>query len=85
MQGIDIYNGTGTVDFKAVKNAGYDFAMIKASEGHTLADKSLSRNLTEAAKAGLHTGAYHWFWGRSAAETQREIDFFLSLVRGCKM
>lgn len=85
MKGIDIYNGTKTVDFAKVKAAGYEFAMIKASEGHTLADASLSRNLTEAAKAGLHTGVYHWFWGRSAEETQQEIDFFLQRVRGCKM
>ena len=85
MKGIDIYNGTGTVDFTAVKNAGYEFVMIKSSEGHTLADKSLSRNLTEAAKAGLHTGVYHWFWGRSVEETQQEIDFFLQTIKGCKM
>ena len=85
MKGIDIYNGTKTVDFAKVKAAGYEFAMIKASEGHTLADASLSRNLTEAAKAGLHTGVYHWFWGRSTEETQQEIDFFLQRVRGCKM
>ena len=85
MKGIDIYNGTGVVDFAKVKAAGYGFAMIKASEGHTLADASLSRNLTEAAKAGLHTGVYHWFWGRSTEETQQEIDFFLQRVRGCKM
>lgn len=85
MKGIDIYNGTGTVDFNAVKKAGYEFVMIKSSEGHTLRDKSLSRNLSEAAKAGLHTGVYHWFWGRSVEETQTEIDFFLNVIRGCKM
>lgn len=85
MKGIDIYNGTGDVNFRAVKSAGYEFVMIKSSEGHTLADKSLSRNLTEAAKAGLHTGVYHWFWGRSEAETRQEMDFFLSVVRGCKL
>ena len=85
MKGIDIYNGTGTVDFSAVKKAGYDFVMIKSSEVHTLVDKSLTRNLTEAAKAGLHTGVYHWFWGRSVEETQQEIDFFLKTVKGCQM
>ena len=85
MKGIDIYNGTGVVDFNKVKAAGYDFVMIKSSEGHTLADKSLSRNLTEAAKAGVYTGVYHWFWGRSEEETDLEIDFFLKTIRGCKM
>lgn len=85
MKGIDIYNGTGTVDFNAVKSAGYEFVITKSSEGHTLRDNSLSRNLTEAAKAGLHTGVYHWFWGRSESETDQEIEFFLSVIRGCKM
>ena len=50
MKGIDVYNGTGTVDFTAVKNAGYEFVMIKSSEGHTLADKSLSAILQKRQK-----------------------------------
>lgn len=85
LKGIDVYNGNGVVDWPKVKAAGYDFAMMKASEGYTLADASMSRNLAGAAKAGLHTGVYHWIHATTAAEAIREADFFLKLVRGCKM
>lgn len=85
LKGIDVYNGNGAVDWPKVKAVGYGFAMIKSSEGHTLADASMARNLAGAAKAGLHTGVYHWIHATTAAEAIREADFFLGLVRGCKM
>lgn len=84
-KGIDVYNGNGAVNWSLVKAAGYDFTMIKASEGYTLADASMARNLAGAAKAGLHTGVYHWIHATMAAEAVREADFFLKLIRGCKM
>ncbi|MDU7337375.1 MAG: glycoside hydrolase family 25 protein [Clostridium sp.] len=84
-KGIDVYNGTGNVDWNLVKEAGYDFTMIKASEGYTLADKRMSENLTNAAVAGLHTGVYHWTHAVSTEEAAREATHFLNLVRGCKM
>ncbi|WP_195199225.1 glycoside hydrolase family 25 protein [Faecalispora jeddahensis] len=85
IKGIDVYNGSGTVNWSQVFAAGYRFAMIKASEGHTLADASMARNLAGAAKAGLHTGVYHWIHATTVAEAIREADFFLKLIRGCKM
>src|SRR5579864_7967935 len=33
VEGIDIYDGTGSVTWSAVKAAGIDFAIIKASQG----------------------------------------------------
>ena len=84
-KGIDVYNGTGKVDWKLVKEAGYDFAMIKSSEGHTLADRSMSENLTNAAAAGLHTGVYHWMHAVTTEEAAKEAEFFLNIIRGCKM
>lgn len=84
-KGIDVYNGTGKVDWLLVKEAGYDFAMIKSSEGHTLADQSMSENLTKAAVAGLHTGVYHWLHAVTTEEAAKEAAFFLNVVRGCKM
>lgn len=84
-KGIDVYNGNGAVNWSQVKAAGYNFAMIKASEGYTLADASMARNLAGAAKAGLHTGVYHWIHATTVAEAIREAEFFLKIVRGCKM
>ena len=33
VEGIDIYDGNGTINWKSVKAAGVDFAMIKATQG----------------------------------------------------
>ena len=85
IKGIDVYNASGTINWSQVFAAGYKFAMIKASEGHTLADASMARNLAGAAMAGLHTGVYHWIHAESVAEAVQEADFFLKLIRGCKM
>ena len=84
-KGIDVYNGTGIVNWKFVKESGYDFSMIKATEGHTLADKSMSRNLTGAAAAGLHTGVYHWMHAVTEEEVKKESEFFLNVIKGCKL
>lgn len=85
LKGIDVYNGNGTVDWPKVKAAGYGFAMIKASQGHTVRDASMARNLAGAAKAGLHTGVYHWIHAETEAAVTKEVDFFLGIVKGCKM
>lgn len=85
LKGIDVYNGNGVVDWPKVKAAGYGFAMIKASQGHTVRDASMARNLAGAAKAGLHTGVYHWIHAETEAAVIKEVDFFLGIVKGCKM
>lgn len=85
LKGIDVYNGTGTVNWSQVLAAGYKFAMIKSSEGYTLADASMARHLSGAAKAGLYTGVYHWIHAVTVTEAIQEADFFLRLVKGCKM
>lgn len=59
--GIDISAHNGDVDFNDVKEAGYDFVFIKATEGATFKDKRFLDNYSRAAEAGLTVGAYHFF------------------------
>lgn len=61
VRGIDISRHNGNIDFEKVKNNGIDFVFIKASEGTTHQDTLFSTNFREARKAGLKTGAYHFF------------------------
>lgn len=61
VRGIDISRHNGEVDFHKVKEAGYEFVFIKASEGVSHRDSLFSRNIREARRAGLKTGAYHFF------------------------
>lgn len=61
VRGIDISRHNGLIDFEKVKNDGMEFVFIKASEGSSSQDSLYSRNFDEARKAGLKTGAYHFF------------------------
>lgn len=59
---------------------------MKATEGATLVDKTLSYNSTEAKKAGLKTGYYHFATLNQpgvAADAKTEADFFLKTISTC--
>ena len=61
VKGIDISRHNGEIDFKKVADSGIEFVFIKASEGATHKDNMFSHNLQASSKAGLKTGAYHFF------------------------
>lgn len=61
VRGIDISAHNGNIDFDRVKKAGYDFAIIKATEGTDFKDANFITNLQKARDAGLKVGAYHFF------------------------
>ena len=61
VRGIDISRHNGEIDFRKVKDSGMEFVFIKASEGTTYRDSLYARNTAEAHRAGLKTGAYHFF------------------------
>lgn len=84
-RGIDISAHNGTIDFDKVKRAGYDFVIIKATEGTDFKDSMFADNLRRAREAGLKVGAYHFFRFDTDGELQainllhslryRELDF----------
>ncbi|MBD5210075.1 MAG: lysozyme [Bacteroidales bacterium] len=61
IRGIDISAHNGDIDFDRVKSAGYDFAIIKATEGTDFKDAMFVDNVRRARNAGLKVGAYHFF------------------------
>jgi lysozyme len=63
--GIDISHWQQGLDMELVKAEGYDFAVIKATEGpyrdgSHYADPSYRTHLESAEAAGLIVGAYHF-------------------------
>lgn len=61
VRGIDVSAHNGNIDFSKVRADGYEFVFIKASEGSDFRDKNFQTNYTKARKAGIKTGAYHFF------------------------
>lgn len=65
VRGIDVSEHQGDIDWSLVRQEGYDFAFIKASEGLDHTDSRFAENWEEAGGAGLVCGAYHFFTFRS--------------------
>ncbi len=80
-RGIDIYNGTYDrgIDFPRVKNAGIDYAVVKATEGVDYTDPSFAANVNGARAAGLDVGAYHLM---RATPIDRQAEDFLAAISG---
>ena len=76
--GIDIYSGTGSIDWQAVKNANISFAFVKATEGMNFVDEAFSVNWEQMRKAGMIRGAYHFF--RPAKDPAAQAQNFLQTI-----
>jgi lysozyme len=69
IHGIDVSKWQGTIDWRAVRAAGAQFAFIKATEGGDVVDDRFAQNYAAAKAAGVQVGAYHFvYWCRSAHE-----------------
>ncbi|MEV0274398.1 MAG: hydrolase [Hamadaea sp.] len=58
--GVDVSHYQGTINWTSVRNAGIQFAYIKATEGTSYKDSAFNANYTNAYYAGVIRGAYHF-------------------------
>ena len=72
VRGVDVSHYQGEIDWEVLSSQDIDFAFLKATEGSSYVDDTYEYNCTEARKAGLAVGAYHFFSFDSAAKTQAE-------------
>lgn len=86
MTGIDVSHWQGTIDFKKVKAAGYDFVIIKAggSDAGFYKDKKFETNYKKAKEAGLFVGAYYFVGPKCVTALDGEADAkrFLKILEG---
>ena len=69
VQGIDVSNWQGDIDWNKVRAAGTQFAFIKATEGGDYLDPKFAQNWQAAKSVGIPRGAYHMvYWCRAAHE-----------------
>ncbi len=60
IQGIDVSNWQGEINWPKVADAGIKFAFIKATEGQSYVDPRLQSNVSGAKMVGLKIGLYHF-------------------------
>lgn len=87
MKGIDVSTYQGYPDWSRVRADGVEFAIIKASQGraessdsYLFRDSKFVYNITNANAEGIRCGVYHYFTAQTAAECDREAEFFLSQI-----
>lgn len=61
VEGVDVFDGQGLVDWNAVARAGIQFAFIKATQGTYDTQATFSFNWSQARAAGVLRSAYHFF------------------------
>jgi GH25 family lysozyme M1 (1,4-beta-N-acetylmuramidase) len=75
--GIDVSYYQGTIDWSAVKGAGYQFAIIRTSDG-SYEDPKFATNWAGAKSAGLIRGVYHFF--RPGKDPVAQADLVIGKV-----
>ncbi len=81
VHGIDVSHHQGNIDWSDVKHPDstkqINFAFIRASVGLDK-DKKFNRNWIKARKAGITTGAYHYYWAN--VNSAKQASMFTSQV-----
>lgn len=86
--GVDVSVYQGEIDWYQVKDAGIDYAIIRAggrgwsTEGSIYADKNFQKNIEGALKAGLKVGVYFFSQAISVEEAIEEARFTLDQIKG---
>ncbi len=85
MKGIDVSVWQGVIDWQKVKEAGVQFAIIRSSHSADTVDKMFEYNITEAHKAGILVGVYHYCYAKNIIEAYREANHFIETIRPYKI
>lgn len=69
--GIDVsHHQGGSLDFQSLRDAGIEFAFVKATEGAGFIDSRFHTNLRRARDAGMLVAAYHYVRDSTAVASQ---------------
>ncbi|MFQ6791982.1 MAG: GH25 family lysozyme [Thomasclavelia sp.] len=80
--GIDISASDGKVDFKAVKDDGNNFVIIKAGSGFSTIDPLFESNYYSAKNAGLKVGAYWYSYAVTTSQAITEAKACYEVING---
>lgn len=83
INGINVSEWQGDVDWTAVKDSGVEFAIIRAGYGNEYSqkDRYFDQNMTNAQAAGIECGAYWYSYALSAEEAVQEAEVCYSIIK----
>ena len=81
-RGIDVSNWSGYINWRDVREAGIEVAIIQASEGTFYRDPYLHEFYDGAKENGIKVGFYHFFNPGSSPTPQEQARYFVDTIRG---
>lgn len=81
LAGIDVSHWNGKIDWERVRDDGYRFAIMKATQGRGYEDPTYDTNHAEAREAGLRVTAYEFADPDPARkDARRDADHFVDVA-----
>lgn len=85
--GIDVSEWQGKIDWQKVKNAGLEFALLRAAYGDTLnnpsqIDKTFEYNYSQCKRFGIPVGVYWYSYATNEAMALQEAKSCITLLKG---
>lgn len=84
-KGIDVSKHNGTIDWAKVKEAGVQFAMIRAGYGANNIDAQFKRNLSECNRLGIPCGVYWFSYAYTEEMARKEAEHCLTAIKPYKL
>jgi GH25 family lysozyme M1 (1,4-beta-N-acetylmuramidase) len=78
VEGVDVSDGQGNIDWNAVKGGGVDFGIAKATQGTYNTQGTFAANWANMKAAGVVRGAYHFF--DPTEDGAAQASYFLGVV-----
>lgn len=85
MKGVDISHYQKELTIRQLKDAGYEFAIIKLTEGISIVDKAAFDFYREAYELGFPVGCYCYSHATTAKEAAAEAGHLLDALNGFPM
>ena len=84
MNGIDVSEHNGVIDWAKVKASGVQFAILRAGLGRyaTQEDKNFELNYAAAKAAGVPVGVYWYSYAIDVEEAKKEAAACIAVIRG---
>lgn len=86
-RGIDVSKYQGDIDFKKVKNAGVQFAIVRIGYGQytNQKDEKFDRNYDGFNSVGIPVGVYLYSYAKNVDDAKKEANVVLTWLNGRKL
>lgn len=83
--GIDVAKWQGVINWKLVKEAGNDFAVLKVTKKDNSVEDSFERNYKGTKEAGIPIGVYRYVYAKSVGQAVAEANGIVSALNNHKI